>query len=93
MPEKPLRPAGEIVRSFCIVTTGSNAVLAPIHDRMPVILRREDWPAWLSPDADLGRIATMIAPAPAESMEAWPVSRRVSTAREEGADLIEPIEV
>jgi putative SOS response-associated peptidase YedK len=81
-------PEGEIIRTFCIITTGPNEVMAPIHDRMPVILKREDWPAWLSPDGDQKRVAGMIGPAPAELMEAWPVSRRVSNAREEDASLI-----
>ena len=83
-------PDGEIVRTFCVITTGPNDVMKPIHDRMPVILRREDWPAWLSPDGDSKRVAAMIGPAPAEAMEAWRVSRKVSSAREEGAELIEP---
>src|ERR1700746_994498 len=39
--------AGEEVRSFAIVTTAPNALLAEVHDRMPVILSPENWPAWL----------------------------------------------
>src|SRR5215472_10048048 len=39
--------AGERVRSFTIVTTTANALLASIHDRMPVILTPEKWPTWL----------------------------------------------
>lgn len=83
--------SGEITRTFCIVTTGPNGVMAPIHERMPVLLRQEDWPAWLSPDGDLKRIAPMIGPAATELIEAWPVSRRVSNAREDDAELMEPI--
>lgn len=86
-------PEGEIVRTLCIVTTAPNEVMVPIHDRMPVILRRQDWPAWLSPDGDPKRVAAMIGPAAADLMEAWPVSRRVSNAREEGAALIERVAV
>jgi putative SOS response-associated peptidase YedK len=82
-------PDGEIVRTFCVVTVGPNEVMAPIHDRMPVILRPEDWSAWLSPDSDVGGIAPMVSPAPSETMEAWRVSRRVSSAREDSPDLLE----
>jgi putative SOS response-associated peptidase YedK len=82
---------GEIVRTFCIVTVGPNEVMAPIHDRMPVILQREDLPAWLSPNADAEQVAKVVVPAPAETMEAWRVSRRVSRATEDGADLLCPI--
>lgn len=40
-------PAGELVRTFTIITTTANATLAPIHDWMPVVLERDDWAAWL----------------------------------------------
>lgn len=45
-------PEGEILRTTCIITTGPNAVMTPIHDRMPVILRPEDWRAWLCAPED-----------------------------------------
>lgn len=86
-------PDGEIIRSVCIITTGPNAVMSPIHDRMPVILRREDWVQWLAPNAAMEQIAPLIAPAPAETMQAWPVSRKVSSAREESPELIAPAEL
>ena len=79
---------GEIIRTFCIVTTAPNEVMAPIHDRMPVILRREDWPAWLSPDGDPQRVSSMVRPAPPDVMEARPVSSKVSNAREDGPELL-----
>jgi putative SOS response-associated peptidase YedK len=40
-------PAGEWVRSFAIVTTRPNELCAELHDRMPVILARDNWPVWL----------------------------------------------
>jgi putative SOS response-associated peptidase YedK len=40
-------PAGEWVRSFAIVTTRPNELCAELHDRMPVVLGPEAWPAWL----------------------------------------------
>ena len=40
-------PDGEWVRSFAIVTTAANRLLAPVHDRMPVILDPPAWPFWL----------------------------------------------
>jgi putative SOS response-associated peptidase YedK len=86
-------PEGEILRTFCVITTGPNAVMTPIHDRMPVILRREDWARWLAPGTAMEQVSPLIAPAPAEVMQAWPVSRKVSSAREEGPDLIEPTEL
>lgn len=83
-------PGGEVLRTFCVVTVGPNEIMAPIHDRMPVILKPEDWADWLDPATDGARIAGLIRPAPAGDMEAWPVSRRVGNARENGPDLILP---
>src|SRR6202022_4518663 len=40
-------PAGEWVRSFAIITTTPNELCAELHDRMPVILARDNWPVWL----------------------------------------------
>jgi putative SOS response-associated peptidase YedK len=84
--ESWINPAGDIERTFCVVTTAANALMQPIHERMPVIVPRERWAAWLDPrssDAD-----AMLVPFDAAAMEAWPVSLRVSRASEEGAELI-----
>jgi len=40
-------PGGRIERSFCVVTVAANEGIAPVHDRMPVVLERPDWPLWL----------------------------------------------
>jgi len=74
----------------CIVTTEANALMAPIHDRMPVILAREAWNAWLDPATPAADAKALLRPAPAAAMRAWPVSLAVSNARNEGAQLIEP---
>lgn len=83
-------PDGEILRTACIITTGPNAVMTPIHDRMPVILRREDWQAWLTAPAE--GIQDMVGPYADEPMQAWPVGRRVSKTVDDDAGLIEPVE-
>jgi putative SOS response-associated peptidase YedK len=85
-------PEGEIVRSFCIITVAANELMVPVHDRMPLILRPQDWQAWLAPDTEAGLVEPMIRPAVAESMRAWRVSRRVSKAGDDGEDLIAPID-
>jgi putative SOS response-associated peptidase YedK len=75
----------------CLLTTSANAILAPIHNRMPVIVRREDWAEWLSPDelADpsFGRIMTPYAP---EEMTAIQVSPLVNSARIDTPRCCEP---
>jgi len=42
--------SGEVVASYTVITTAANGLMAPIHDRMPVILAAKDWAAWLDPD-------------------------------------------
>jgi putative SOS response-associated peptidase YedK len=84
--------AGAALETFALVTTEPNAVVAPLHDRMPVILPEERLPAWLQPEpADPVALRTLLAPLPAELMTAWPVSPRMNSVRHEGADCIEPV--
>jgi len=83
-------PAGEPPRATCaILVTAANALVAPIHQRMPVIVRERDLAAWLDPElTDRGEIAPMLAPLPPEALAAYPVSTRVNNARNDGPDLI-----
>lgn len=85
------RPDGEILRTACIITTGPNDVMEPIHDRMPVILRAEVWQAWL--EAPVENIQPLVSPYEPDTMQAWPVDRRVSRTVDDDAGLIEPITV
>jgi putative SOS response-associated peptidase YedK len=75
--------------SCCIITTNANALMAPIHDRMPLIIAREHWDAWLSREqqetAALAPLTTPIEPA---RMQAWPVARAVNRSSSEGEGLI-----
>lgn len=83
-------PDGNELRTVCIVTTGANALMQPIHDRMPVIVPPERWADWLSaPDRE---IRQLIQPLPPEALQAWPVSRRVNKAGPDDAGLIERAE-
>jgi putative SOS response-associated peptidase YedK len=86
-------PAQETVRSFTIITTTANEVCAPIHNRMPVILPPETWPAWLgeSEPVEHDQLKSLLVPY-AGSMVAWPVSARVGNVRNNDSSLIEPAE-
>ena len=85
-------PAGERVRSFAIVTTEPNALLAELHDRMPVILAADNWPAWLGEtQADLEQLKRLLVPYPAKDMVVWPVDKRVGNVKNKDPLLIEPI--
>ena len=74
-----------------IITTDANALVAPIHDRMPVILPPEAFEAWLDPHGhDAAALSRWLLPAPPESLTARIVSRAVNDARSEGPELIAP---
>ena len=76
----------------CIVTVDANALMAPIHDRMPVLLAPAQWAQWLSRDEqDAQALAPLLAPCPPEWLQAWPVARAVNRGSTEGEALIEPL--
>ena len=75
-------------RTFAIVTVPANALVGTIHDRMPAILRPEDYERWLGPEADAHDALKTF---PAEPMRIWPVSARVNFVREDDAALLEEI--
>lgn len=81
------RVTGEVITSCAIITCGPNELMAELHDRMPVILDPADIDAWLGVGGD-----AFLRPCPAEWIEAYPVSTKVNNVRNDGADLIEPIE-
>jgi putative SOS response-associated peptidase YedK len=88
----PADPEAEWLRTFSIVTTTANATLAPIHDRMPVILAAAAWAAWLDPVApDPDALQELLRPAADDLLIRYPVTKRVNSARNDGPDLIVPL--
>lgn len=75
--------------AFVIVTTTPNELLAPIHDRMPVILAPEDYERWMT--AAPAAAQTLIQPFADERMRAYPVSKAVGNVRNNSAALIAEI--
>jgi len=88
----PGETGGETLRSFTIVTTAANALLAPLHERMPVILDPEDWPLWLGENpAEPAELKALLRPCPPEALTLWPVSPRVGNVRNNDPALVEPL--
>jgi putative SOS response-associated peptidase YedK len=92
---EPDAPEGaEPLRTFSIITTSANEVLAPIHDRMPVILPDDAWEIWLGAEpVEPGELMGLLVPAPAAELIRFPVARYVSDVRNDGPVLVEPIEL
>jgi len=92
-PDMRSTPGGDWLLSCCIVTADANPLMAPIHDRMPLILPPEAWAAWLARDqTDPAALAPLLQAMPdANAMQAWPVARGVGRASADGPGLIAPL--
>jgi putative SOS response-associated peptidase YedK len=77
----------EIIRTFCIITTEANELLAEIHDRMPVIIPREAYDRWLSPIEPDPR--DLLVPYPADPMTMWPISTRVNSPKNDDPSILD----
>jgi putative SOS response-associated peptidase YedK len=86
----PDEPDARWLRTCTIVTTDANRTVAPVHDRMPVMLPRDAWARWLDRhETDGEAVADLLRPAPDDLLELWPVSPRVNSARHDDARLVD----
>ena len=90
--ESWMGPNGEELDTAAIVTTRANKTLAPIHERMPVIVPEEAFDLWLNTNAaDAQTAAALIAPAPDSLLEAYEISTAVNRTANDNAKLLEPL--
>ena len=89
--ERCPQPGGAVLRSCTIITCPPNELVAPVHDRMPVILAPEDYARWLDPAQADGR--TLLKPYPAAELEAFAVSPRVNSPQHDDPECIAPLAV
>ncbi len=83
---------GSYIQSCAIITTQANAVMQPIHDRMPVILSKEVVDSWLNDSfKDPASLQSFLQPCPAGMIDLYPVSRKVSNVAYNSEDLLKPI--
>jgi len=74
-----------------IITTEANAAMAPIHDRMPVILAPGDYAAWLDPGVPADRLKALLRPCAGAALRIHPVGPAVGNVRNDGPALAEPL--
>jgi len=87
-------PDGKQILSCTILTTKPNPLVADIHDRMPAILRPDDYDLWLDPGiTDPARIADLLAPFDAQLMKKYPVSTRVNSVKNDDAECAKAIDL
>jgi putative SOS response-associated peptidase YedK len=84
-------PEAPWLHSCTVITTAANATMAPVHDRMPVILPASAWAEWLDPgNNDTNALRRLLQPAPDEVLAMHAVSTDVNNVRNKGPELIEP---
>jgi len=82
-------PAGEELHTFTIITTVANETLRTIHDRMPAILAPEEEAVWLDPKlTEVGPLTSLLRPYPNDKVEAYPVSERVNSPKNDTEECI-----
>ncbi len=86
------RIGDELIHSALILTCAANAVAAPVHDRMPVVLDPDAEAGWLDPDASTEDLMSLLVPPPDAALVAREVSDLVNDVREDGPELIAPRE-
>jgi putative SOS response-associated peptidase YedK len=79
--------------SCTIITTDANSLVEPIHDRMPVILKPEDYKIWLSTEeVGADRLDPLLTPYAEKVMTAYPVSTMVNSPKNDSPECVEPVE-
>jgi putative SOS response-associated peptidase YedK len=78
------------LRSCAILTTAANDAIAPLHDRMPVILDPDAEQTWLDPGTPRGQLIEMLAPLPSDLTAMRPVGPAVNDARYDGPECLQP---
>ena len=86
-------PAGPL-ETCVILTTNANPLVAPLHDRMPVIIDQEHYAAWLDASAEsFDALKSLLLPHPAELMDAIAVNKRVNDVKNNDAECVAPVVV
>jgi len=83
-------PDGSLIESCTILTTKANEVVAPIHDRMPVIVPPDLDAVWLYPTSDIQQLYKLCLTPPPIALRCYPVSKAVNQVRNDSEVLIQP---
>ncbi|HEX6942551.1 MAG TPA: SOS response-associated peptidase [Gemmatimonadaceae bacterium] len=86
------KDGAEWLITCAILTTEPNELLAPIHDRMPVIVRVEDYGAWIDPTTTTKDVRRLVESYSAHEMRAWEIGLQVNDPKVDDARVIAPID-
>jgi putative SOS response-associated peptidase YedK len=82
---------GEQIQTFAIITTAANELVGQVHNRMPVILPKEQEQVWLETELLTEKLLPLLNPYPANQMKMYEITVRVNRASEDGPEIIEPV--
>ncbi len=82
------------IRTCAIVTTAANETIAPVHNRMPVVLPAQHHDTWLDPDNDdVDALSELLVPAPESLLQWYAISTAVNRPANNSPELLEPLAV
>lgn len=81
------QPSGEVLHSFAIITTDANEIMQSVHNRMPVILKKENYDEWLNEDKEQN-LNKLLKPYPSDEMKKYRVAEKINSTSSEGPELI-----
>ncbi len=85
---------GKEIHSYTIITTVPNTIVGKYHDRMPVILEKEDEEVWLNPEiVEASQLRPLLKPFPNNKMEEWQVGAKARNPINDYPEVIEPIKI
>ncbi len=82
---------GQAFHTFNIITGPPNAVVFPLHDRMPVVLSKTQGEIWLASESSEKQLLDLLTPYPSEEMDSYPVSPRIQENQPHDSSLILPV--
>jgi putative SOS response-associated peptidase YedK len=85
------KESGEWLITCAILTTGPNELLEPIHDRMPVIVREEDYEKWIAPETKNSEVRRMVESFPPDLMRTWEIGLLVNDPKTDDARILTPV--
>lgn len=83
------KATGQTIETYTVITTDPNELMQPLHNRMPVILKPEDYGRWLEPGPPERLPLDLLRPFDADAMKAWKVNARVGNVRNNDPDCVE----
>jgi putative SOS response-associated peptidase YedK len=86
------KEGGEWLITCAILTTEPNELLEPIHDRMPVIIRPDDYARWLDPATKTAEVSRLVESFSPTEMRTWEIGLLVNDPKTDDARVIAPIE-